>query len=497
MSIGIMNSDYLDELGTIIRNLGYPQYTEAQKFAIKGKEGTIQLKDVIQHIGKLNLVNSISQEKLALEDIQARCFVTEKTSVVTSDNMAISENEALLIRGQKLSDNMIMEGWIEALTHKLYVRILKKNEEGLWAIKTAKQIAVDNAQGFDMIKINANVVVIGYTTDTAQGFLRLDINNDTVREHGAPTILNNIGYKNIKLLVIDNSNNVEFRYFLWGYNDHEYGKTFSNILQLDPYDADPNGTTQIMKEGDGKKILHIQEPNQLNALDYISYTVDSPYALWVAQLTANEMFIARIGAGGNIITEIGRNKEGLWWIIPLESAQGGVDGASTITAAIATPNKAVVCYNGQNAVWGVVAPMRSNQRPASVKLLEGNFEKLNLVKIDNETYWLAAYGKGENSAQSKLVKIKVDIQNNTFSKIYEDNQPGLERADIILMNNIDAIICANQYNIDMQNSKLVAQTKTLGLGVVAAKAGDKIVGVSSHAALQGNYIPVEMVRPQQ
>ena len=77
MSIGIINSDYLDELGTIIRNLGYPQYTEAQKFTIKGKEGAIQLKNVIQHIGKLNLVNSISQEKLALEDIPARCFVTE------------------------------------------------------------------------------------------------------------------------------------------------------------------------------------------------------------------------------------------------------------------------------------------------------------------------------------------------------------------------------------------------------------------------------------
>ena len=171
--------------------------------------------------------------------------------------------------------------------------------------------------------------------------------------------------------------------------------------------------------------------------------------------------------------------------------------ARTIAMAIATPSKAVICYNGQNAVWGVVVPLRSKQRPASAKLLEGAFERLNLVKINNETYWLAAYGKGENSAQSKLVKIKVDIQNNTFSTIYEDNLSGLQGADIILTNNIDAIICTNQYNMETQNSKLIAQTKTLGLGVVAAKAGDNIVGVSSRAALQGNYIPVEMVQPPQ
>lgn len=495
MSIGIINSDYLDELGTIIRNLGYPQYTAAQKFTIKGKEGAIQLKDVIQHIGGLNLVNSISQEKLALEDIQARCFVTEKTSVVTSDNMGISESSALLIRGQKLSDDRIMVGWITALSHRLYVRILKKNEEGVWLVKVAKQIAVDNAQGFDMIKITENVVVLGYTTDTAQGFLRLDINNDIVREHGSPTILNNVGYKNIKLWGIDNSNNVEFGFFLWGYNDHEYGRTISNRLRLDPYDSNPNGTTQIMK--DGGSALHIQEDRSQPAKAYISYTLDSPYALWVSQLTSNEFFICRIGANSNVIMEIARNVKGVWWVIPTESAQGAVNNSSAIAAAIATPSKAVVCYNGQNAVWGVVAPMRSDHRPEGVKLLDGDFEKLNLVKIDNETYWLAAYGKGENSAQSKLVKIKVDIQNNTFSTIYEDKQSGLERADIILMNNIDTIICANQYNMETQNSKLVAQAKTLGLGVVAAKAGDKIVGVSSRAALQGDYIPVEMVRPQQ
>ena len=495
MSIGIINSDYLDELGTIIRNLGYPQYTEAQKFTIKGKEGAIQLKNVIQHIGKLNLVNSISQEKLALEDIPARCFVTEKTSVVTSNNMVISENEALLIRGQKLSAGMIMEGWIEALTHKLYVRILKKNEEGAWDIKAAKQITANNVQGFDMIKINANVVVLGYTTDTSQGFLRLDINNDTVREHGEPTILTNVGYKNIKLCATNNLNQVEFRYFLWGYDEHAYGRTLSNTLTLDPYDTNPNGTTQTMKIGDKYKILHVQ--NGPNGLDYISYTVDSPYALNFAQVTANEIFIVRIGGNYNVITEMGRCINGMWWVDPEQSAQGGVNNSSAITMAIATPSKAVVCYNGQNAVWGIVAPLRSKQRPASTKLLEGDFEKLNLVKIDNETYWLAAYGKGENATQSKLIKIKVDIQNNTFSTIYEDNLSGLQRADIILTNNIDAIICANQYNTEMQNSKLIAQTKTLGLGVVAAKTGDKIVGVSSRTALQGEYIPVEMVQPPQ
>lgn len=495
MSIGIINSDYLDELGTIIRNLGYPQYTEAQKFTIKGKEGAIQLKDVIQHIGKLNLVNSISQEKLALKDIPARCFVTEKTSVVTSDNINISESAALLIRAQKLSDDMIMAGWIEALTHKLYVRILKKNEEGLWAIKAVKQIAVNNAQGFDMIKFNENVVVLGYTTDTSQGFLRLDINNDTVREHGEPTILTNVGYKNIKLCATGNLNQVEFRYFLWGYDEHRYGCTLSNTLTLDPYDSNSNGTTQVMKVGDRYKILHVQDGP--NGLDWISYTVDSPYALNFAQVTADEIFIVRIGGNYNVITEMGRRVNELWWVDPEQSAQGGVYGSSAVAMAIATPSKAVVCYNGQNAVWGVIAPLRSKQRPASTKLLEGVFERLNLVKINNETYWLAAYGKGENSAQSKLVKIKVDIQNNTFSTIYEDNLPGLQGADIILTNNIDAIICANQYNMETQNSKLIAQTKTLGLGVVAAKAGDNIVGVSSRAALQGNYIPVEMVQPPQ
>lgn len=494
MAQGLVDLSLLEEIGGTIRNLGYPQYTGAQKFTIGEKEGTLRLNDIIQHIGQLNLVNSISQEKLALEDIQARCFVTEKTSVTNSEDIIISESGALLIRGQQLSDNTLMEGWIEELTHRLYVRILKKTEEGGWSIKTVKQIAVDSAQGFDLIKINANVVVIGYTTDMFQGFLRLDINNDIIREHGNPTILNNVGYKNIKLWIIDNSNNVEFGFFLWGYNDGKYGRTISNSLRLDPYDVDPSGNTQVMK--DGKRPLHVQEDTTKPATAYISYTHNGPHALWATQLTANEIFIVRIGANYNIITEIGRNRDGVWWVIPLESAQGSVNGATAITAVIATPTKAVVCYNGQNAVWGVVAPMRSNQRPNHVKLLDGNFERINLIKIDNDTYWLSAYGKGDNSAQSKLLKVKVDIQNNTFSTIYEDAQPGLENADMVLLDNINAVICANKYNAETQNSKLIGQSKKLGLGVAVAQEGDNIVGVSSSAALQGNYIFVETVRPQ-
>ena len=494
MAQGLVDLSLLEEIGETIRNLGYPQYTAVQKFTIGEKEGTLRLNDIIQHIGQLNLVNSISQEKLALEDIQARCFVTEKTSIINSEDIIISESSALLIRGQQLSDDTLMEGWIEALTHRLYVRILKKTEEGGLSIKTVKQIAVDNAQGFDLIKINANVVVLGYTTDMFQGFLRLDINNDIIREHGNPTILNNTGYKNIKLWIVDNSNNVEFGFFLWGYNDGKYGATISNTLKLDPYDVDPSGNTQTMK--DGKKRLCVQEKMTEPAKDYISYTHNGPHALWTTQLTANEIFIVRIGANYNIITEIGRNINGIWWVVPTESAQGSVNGATAITAAIATPNKAVVCYNGQGAVWGVVVPMRSNQRPNHVKLLDGNFGRINLIKIDNDTYWLAAYGEGENSARSKLLKIKVDIQNNTFSTIYEDAQPGLENADMVLLDNINAVICANKYNVNTKNSKLVGQFKKLGLGVAVAKEGDNIVGVSSSAALQGNYIFVETVRPK-
>lgn len=497
-----IDTKYLDEIGEEIRHLGYAQYSQNNQFTLKEKEGTNQLKDIIKYIGQLNLSNSISQEKLALEDIPARCFVTEKNSVQNQPNIIISENHPLLVQGIKISDTQALVGWIEKISNKMYVRVLTKNDENQWQLQGNKQIQFENIRCFDFCKLVNDSIILGFTTDTNQGFLRLDINNGNVREHGEATIVNDMligdnnkmstaGFPQIKLW---KSNDTEFGVILWGKNDNQYGATISYRVNVYPYDTDPNGTVQPMAT---VPYSHLCSMYQGHGYTYLSYTTNYPYSLAVRHVSNSVIFVARVALNNNVVTNTIRYVNGRWWEVGEESTQATINGAGIITTEIISNSKAIVCYTGQQAVWAKIVKIQGDTASNPQKLLDGNFSRLELYKYNTDTYCLAAYGVGENSNQSKLLKFKIDISNNTFTNIYQCSQEKMEGGSPVFMNNIDILTFASFYNAETQGRKLIASPIKLNLGVMVAKQNDQIIGVSSQKALQGEYCSVEVIRPEQ
>lgn len=497
-----IDTKYLDEIGVEIRNLGYAQYSQNNHFTLEEKEGAFQLKDVIKNIGQLNLSNSISQEKLALEDIPARCFVTEKNSVQNQDNIILSENAPLLAQGIKLSDTEALVGWIEKISNKMYVRVLVKNEENQWTLKGSKQIQFDNIKCFDFCKLVNDSIILGFTTDANQGFLRLDINNGNVREHGTATTVaefeignNNkmptAGYPQIKLW---KSNDTEFGVILWGKADIQYGTTISYRVNVYPYDTEPNGTAQPMTTVACSQLCSMY---QGRGYTWLSYTTNYPYSLAVRQVSNNTIFIARVGQDYNVIAQTIRYVNDRWWEIQDEAVTGYVNGAGIITTEIINNSQAIVCYTGQQSVWAKIVKIHGNNSSNPQKLLDGNFSRLELYKYTTDIYCLAAYGIGENSNNSILLKFKINTSNNTFTNIYECAQKNMEGGSPVFMNNIEILTFASYYNAETQGRKLVGCPLKLDLGVTVAKPNDQIIGISSQKALQGEYCSVEVIRPEQ
>jgi hypothetical protein len=497
-----IDTKYLDEIGEEIRNFGYNQYSQNHQFTLKEKEGATQLKDVIKYIGQLNLSNSISQEKLALEDIPVRCFVTEKNSVQNQLNINISENAPKLIQGIKISNTQVLVGWIEKISNKMYIRVLMKNEENQWQLQGSKQIQFENIRCFDFCKLVNDSIILGFTTDANQGFLRLDINNGNVREHGTATIVNDVligennnmptaGFPQIKLW---KSNDTEFGVILWGKNDGQYGATISYRVNVYPYDTDANGTSQPMATVPGS---HICSMYQGHGYTWQSYTTNDPHSLAIRQVSNNIIFVARVALNENVVTNTIRYINGRWWEVGDESTQGSVNGSGIITTEIISNSKAIVCYTGQQAVWAKIVAIQGNTASNPQKLLDGNFSRLELYKYNTETYCLAAYGTGANSSQSKLLKFKIDISNNNFTTIYQCSQENMEEGSPVFMNNIDILTFASFYNTETQGRKVIASPLKVNLGVTVAKQNDQIIGVSSQKALQGEYCSVEVIRPEQ
>lgn len=377
-----------------------------------------------------------------------------------------------------------------------------KNEENQWQLQGRKQIQFENIKCFDFCNLVNNSIILGFTTDANQGFLRLDINNGNVREHGEATIVNDMligennkmstaGFHQIKLW---KSNDTEFGVILWGKNDGQYGKTISYRVNVYPYDTDPNGTLQPMAT---VPYSHICSMYLGRGYTWQSYTVNHPHSLAVRQVSNNIIFVARVALGENVVTNTIRYINGRWWEVADEVTQGSVNGAGIITTEIISNSKAIVCYTGQQAVWAKIVKIQGSTASSPQKLLDGNFSRLELYKYDTDTYCLAAYGVGENSSQSKLLKFKIDISNTTFTNIYQCSQETMEEGSPVFMNNIDILTFASSYNTETQGRKLIASPLKINLGVTVAKQNDQIIGVSSQKALQGDYCSVEVIRPEQ
>lgn len=492
----LINEQRGRELATEIRACGYSDYGDDAKFVFYNTENLpnlITFKDAVHYIGQLNLSNSIDEDRLALESIPVRSFVTEKSLINDQPEVEISASGAYLIRNIKIAPNKVLVGWLEYPTRKFYLRLIVRNEEENWEAKAAMQILGDNITGIDIVQLSPTVVIAAYTSETAQGFQRIDINEGSLRKHGeiSPSVAQ--GFLHIR--VWRRAEN-EFAYILWGLDNMEdggYGATVGDSVILTPYDSDPNGNTQSMEFGQ-RRLKSGDGSNR----DYLSYTNrNTPHALCAQQISPTSLVIFRICKNSNVVTTVCEYVNGGYWERLNKSTQSGQNGASIITGLVATSTKAIICYNGQGKIWAAIASINSTRREAAQSLLDGDFSKICLVGLGHDTYLLFAYGDDAASDSSCLIKFKVNFENNTFDIIFRSNQQGYGMGEPVLLDNLNIVVCANKYNTETQTNKVMFKPIQLNMGIVLAKHGDPILGVTTKPVVQGEYVPVAMVKVEE